>query len=221
MRSILIADDHSFIGEAIESFIEGDDYYVVEKAGDGESALKLLRKLKPDVLITDIAMPKTNGLELIRQVKDEMPNLKMMVFTMHISDNIVMEALELGVSAYLSKKTAPKELLIALDKILKGETYLSRDVSDVLVEAQVKSIRKEDKLSLSVLSAREVEVIKHIAKGLTSGEIGALLFISARTVDTHRNNILKKLNVKNSAELVSLAYNNRLIELELDDPILP
>ena len=121
MRSILIADDHSFIGEAIESFIEGDDYYVVEKAGDGESALKLLRKLKPDVLITDIAMPKTNGLELIRQVKDEMPNLKMMVFTMHISDNIVMEALELGVSAYLSKKTAPKELLIALDKILKGE----------------------------------------------------------------------------------------------------
>jgi len=137
-----------------------------------------------------------------------------LVFSAHLNEDIVTEALELGAMAYLSKKSIPEELVTALDVIVENGTYLSKDVGEVILEAQIRSIRQTERKDLSILSKREIEVIKSVAKGLTSGEIGALLFISARTVDTHRNNILKKLNVRNSAELVSLAYENHLIELE-------
>ncbi|NQY66639.1 MAG: response regulator transcription factor [Flavobacteriales bacterium] len=217
MKTILIADDHSFIGEAIELFIGEDQYIVIGKAEDGDVALSMIKDVTPDVLITDIAMPKSNGLELISEVKKLDVNTKIIVFSMHVSDGVVLEALELGASAYLSKKTGPGELIVALNTILEGGIYLSKDVSDVLVEAQVKSIRKEEGRNLSVLSDRETEVVRYIAKGLTSGEIGEILFISARTVDTHRNNILKKLDVKNSAELVSLAYENHLIHVSSEN----
>lgn len=216
MIKIIIADDHHLIRDGLKStLIDEPDLQIIAEAADGKEALLKTRELKPDILITDITMPFLNGIELTRIIcQDKLPT-KVLILSMHDSEDYINQALEAGSSGYLLKDSSKEEFLKAIRAINKGEIYCSGDVSKILLnkylftsKSKKLKIDAEEKLELT---EREIEILRFISEGLSNKEIANNLFLSTRTIDTHRYNLMHKLNVKNTAQLVSLAYKLKLI----------
>jgi DNA-binding NarL/FixJ family response regulator len=206
---ILLADDHVMFRRGVRRIIQGlDNVEVVGEASDGLELLRLLKDLDPSLVIMDISMPNLRGLEATREIKCVDPRVKVLILTMHKDREYLYHALTAGAEGYLLKEDADGELISAIETLRKGGTFISSLLSAQMADIFVDKFRPGGE-SLSApeepLTVREREIIKLIAEGKSSKEIGQLLFISSRTVQHHRANIMRKLNLKKTADLVMYA----------------
>ena len=205
---IILADDHTLFREGLRRILEEvPETEVVGEAKDGLELLKLLQASVPHLVVLDISMPNLRGLEAIRQIKAKDPRIKVLMLTMHKDKAYLYQALSEGADGYLLKEDADAELYSAIEKIRLGKIYVSPFLSDAFAaELANRSLKAFKALGEGdTLTAREREVLKLIAEGKSNKEIGDLLFISARTVERHRANLMDKLDLKNTAELVKYA----------------
>jgi DNA-binding NarL/FixJ family response regulator len=211
---VLIADDHKIIRVGLRGLIElSKDIEVVAEAANGVEVVEEIRKKKIDVILMDIDMGNTSGIETTQQVKKEYPHVNVLGLTMHEEQDYIIEMLAAGASGYLLKNTGLEELLIAIRTAASGDSYFSQQVSATLLQAIThrKELIHQRKSQDNLLTDREVEVLRLIAQENSNGEIAKKLFISIRTVDTHRRNLLDKLQVKNTAGLVKYAIEQGIL----------
>ncbi len=212
MISVLIADDHKVFREGLASLLDDvPDIRVVGQAADGRQVLQLLEAIRPDVILMDIAMGDSGGLETTRLVKAQHPGIKVLVLSMHSESHYIVRMLEAGASGYLLKDAGSAEMIAAIRAVHAGDTYYSRQVSDTLIEHLTRGKPARPTRDDVPLTRRELEVLQLIAEEYSNPEIAEKLFISIRTVDTHRRNLLEKLGVKNTAGLVKYAIKRGLI----------
>jgi len=206
---ILLADDHQLVRKGFRALLEELDFVeIVGEAANGKEAVALLRNgAKPNVALLDYEMPLMNGLEATEEIKRDFLGVKVIMLTMLQNKALIEEAVAKGVSGFLFKNTSLEELSDAIQRVASGDTYFSSEVTLTLL----KPAHNPDAPLLALLSDREIEILKLVAKGLHSTEIGKQLFISPRTVDTHRNNIIQKLDVSGIAGLVQFAVRNKLV----------
>jgi DNA-binding NarL/FixJ family response regulator len=206
---ILLADDHVMFRRGIRSLIQGmHQVEVVGEASDGLELLRLLRDIQPDLVIMDISMPNLRGLEATREIKISNPGVKVLILTMHKDREYLYHALTAGAEGYLLKEDADGELIAAIETLRKGGTFISPLLSAQMADIFVDRFRAGSEPLMAPeepLTVRERQVVKLIAEGKSSKEIGELLFISSRTVQHHRANLMKKLNVKKTTDLVKYA----------------
>ncbi len=205
----LLADDHALIRKGLTQIIKDDFAKVlISEAPDTPSVLKYLAVNQVDVLITDISMPGATGLELLKQVKDKYPTVAVLVLSMHAEEQYALRALRLGASGYLTKESAPEELIKALRHILAGKKYVSSTLASFMADHldAGKAIELHE-----TLSDRELEVLKRIAQGKSLIEIGGALNLSPNTISTYRTRLLDKMNMKTNAELIQYVLQNKLI----------
>lgn len=213
---IMIVDDHHLVRVGIKSyFVNEPDLAVIGEASDGEQAVRLAGTLNPDLVLLDISMPNLNGMEAASIIVKNYPEIKIIILSMYLDEKFIQKCMEEGVHGYIHKGAEQYELIYGIRSVMNGELYYSKEVREVLVKTYAKNLRKKkDNLKKDniALTKREKEIIKYIIKGLTSTEIGEKLFISNRTVDTHRANLMQKLKVKNVIELVNKVNSESLIE---------
>ena len=210
--NIIIADDHVLIRQGLKKIIEeNSELEVVGEAGDGLELLGLLEKVTPDLIILDISMPQLRGIEVINEAKRLCPDVKILMITMHKTEQYFLCAMSAGADGYLLKEDSDTELLTAIDTVLDSELYISPFLGEEFSEEVIHQYREKGLFPCETLTNREVEVLKLVAEGLTSKEIAEILSISIRTVEHHRANLLKKLNLKNTADLIKHAIQNGFI----------
>lgn len=210
---IILVDDHRILREGLKSILESEtDIEIIGEANDGTSALRLINKLKPDVVIMDISMPDMNGVDATRQIRCLYPDIKVIALSMHADKSYVVQMLNAGASGYLLKDCASEELSSAIRYAFKGETYISHGVTASVLKKLVDPIIRIDE-PFSSLTKKELVVLKYITEGLNVKEIAEELFISVKTVETHRQHIMEKLNIHNLAELIKFALRNGLTNL--------
>jgi two-component system nitrate/nitrite response regulator NarL len=202
-HSVLLVDDHPILLEGMKNLIR-DPFEVTHTATSGLAALDHIKSTEFDLLITDYEMPGITGLELVKAARIAQPEIKIIVLSMHDDPAVVKELLRSGVSGYILKKDTYKNLTDALQKVMEGKRFLSDEVAELLI-----SLPEEEERG--VLTSREIEILKLITKEFNSRQIAEVLFISERTVETHRKNILKKTGATNLVGLVKYAYANNLV----------
>lgn len=205
MTKILIADDHKLFREGLKALIEKNpEMQVIAEAGDGRTAVKLARELKPDVVFMDISMPGLNGIESTRQIISEVPSVKIIALSMCSNKNFVVEVIKAGASGYILKDCPFTELIDAINSVARNKTYLSDLVTDVVVKNFIRGSGKQESM-FGVLTSREKEVLQLIAEGKNTKEIANILYLSTKTVETYRKRIMIKLNIFNIAGLTKYA----------------
>ena len=213
---ILLADDHTVVRHGLRSALEKEPAFeVVAEAENGRSAVALAHKHKPDVVLMDIHMPDLNGTEATRQIVSESPGIKVIALSMYSHKRYVLGMFEAGAAGFLIKNCSFEELARAVRTVADGKRYLNPEIAEVFVESALKPLSKEVTDSLYLLTPREREVIQLIAEGHTSKSIAEQLCISGRTVEAHRREIMRKLNVKSVAELTKFAVREGLTSIEL------
>ena len=208
---ILLADDHVLVAEALRGML-ASVYDVVGTVSDGRSLLEAAMTLKPDLVVVDIGMPKLNGLDATRQIRRLLPNVKVIVLTMNEESGLVVEAFQAGATGYLLKHSAPKELLQAIEEVLKGASYLSPRITSGAVAAMLRGgvVKAQEG---SELTPRQREVIQLLAEGRSMKEIADVLTISLRTVAAHKYRVMEQLEIKTNAELYRYAVKHQIITL--------
>ncbi|MGE5350814.1 MAG: response regulator [Acidobacteriota bacterium] len=210
---IFIADDHIILRDGLRAVIESEkSYQVIGQASNGPEAVEGVKRLSPDLAIIDINMPVLNGIEATREIRKFNSEIKVIILTMFNDGDYIKEAIAAGANGYMLKMSDMDELFLAIDTVMKGEQYLNKYVSDILMSNYVHSLQaSRTRSELPPLTKREKDVLSLIVLGLTSQQISEKLFISYFTVAEHRKNIMKKLSVKNTVELVNLAVKEKLI----------
>ncbi|MFZ6813069.1 response regulator [Undibacterium sp. Rencai35W] len=210
MIRILIADDHTIMREGLKRILDGiDDIQVVAEAVDGFDTLEKARRGNFDVLLMDLSMPGRSGVDLIRQIKDEMPKLPILILTMHEEEQYAVRAIRAGARGYLTKESAGTQLVTALRKVASGRPYISMEVAEQLA---MSAMPADNGLPHTQLSDREFEVFNHLVKGRSITEIGDLLHLSVKTVSTHKTRILQKMGMTNMSDLVQYAIAHHLLQ---------
>ena len=211
MIKILLADDHSIVRAGLRRIVEeSGDMEVIAEAADGREAIQKVHKKVPDVAVIDISMPGLDGLEVVSQLRTYYPKLPILILTMHEEGQYVVRAIEAGAMGYITKQSAPEQLVKAIRKVHAGGRYLTDDAAEALALSVAR--RMHGRSPLDSLSMRELQVLRRLALGHTNREIAKAYSISIKTVDTYRFRLLKKLNLRNNAELSRFAIQNRLIE---------
>ena len=212
---ILLADDHKIMREGLRSLLEKKpDIEVVAEAEDGRKAVQLARRLRPDVVVMDVSMPDMNGVEAARRIIAELSGIKVVALSVHSDSRFVAEMLSAGASGYLLKDCAFEELENAIRAAVVGRTYLSSGVADTVVEDYVRHLRKTGSSAFSILTAREREVLQLLAEGKNAKQIAFSLGLSIKTVETHRRQLMDKLNVHSIAELTKYAIREGLTQVQ-------
>jgi two-component system response regulator NreC len=208
---VLIADDHQIMREGLRAMLEKEhDIVVLGEAEDGRMIERLARELAPDVIIMDVAMPDLNGIEATRQIVAELPGVKIIALSMHDDRRFVLNMLKAGAAGYMLKDSAFTDLAKAIRVVMSGKTYLSHEVTDIVVKDYVSSSQPAESSAFHLLSPREREVLQLLAEGKTSAQIGEKLHISVKTVETHRQQIMVKLKIRSVAELTKYAIREGL-----------
>ena len=210
MIRILLVEDHMMVRKGLRSLLENETgIEVVDEAGNGREAIQKVESLKPDIVLMDISMPTLNGLDATRQIKRQHPDMKILILTMHTAEEYVFEVLDAGASGYVVKQSAPNELVTAIHAVSRGETYLSPKVSGIVVQEILNGVLKKKKEHR--LTEREREIVQLIAEGHSNREIADTLHISIKTVDTHRSNLMEKLDLHSIADITRYAIRNKII----------
>jgi DNA-binding NarL/FixJ family response regulator len=213
---ILVADDHAVVRKGIVSLIEEQEgWKVVAETTNGREAVEKAKQLKPAVAILDITMPGLNGLEATRQIVEGVPKTQVLILTVHDSDVIAQQVLQAGARGYLLKSDVGRDLITAVDALLRNRTYLTATVSRLIMDGYLgKRPRPSENSDLSsplILTAREREIIQLLAEGKSSKEVAAILDISVKTAETHRANLMRKLDCHSVVELVRYAVRNTIV----------
>ena len=210
---VLLADDHKIFREGVRSILEKEkDMEVVGEAANGIEIIEKFEQCEVDVLVLDIDIGKPNGIEITEMISKNYPDTKILILSMMGLHDFVIQALEKGAIGFLLKNTGKDEVLTAIRSVSKGDSYFSREVSSILIEQLHKPATSRVKNADIPISPREIEVLKLIAQEFSNSEIAEKLFISIRTVDTHRRNLLEKLGAKNTAGLVKFAIQKGLLD---------
>lgn len=210
---VFLADDHKILRESLEILLsQKENIETVGTAGDGQEAFRRILELKPDIAVLDISMPGLNGLDLAEKLKTELPEVKVVILTMHKSGEFVSKALGAGVRGYVLKDNALEELIECIELVSERKIFLSQDITDIVVEGFVNHNRENPESAEGALSSREKEVLQLLAEGKSNKDISDLLNLSAKTVETHRANIMRKLNLHSITDLVLYAVRNHIIE---------
>jgi DNA-binding NarL/FixJ family response regulator len=213
--SILLADDHKLFRLGLRQLLDHyKDIRVVGEAATGFAAVDSARELKPDLVLMDISMPELNGIEATRRIVDADPEIKVVMLSMHADRRYVLEALRAGAKGYLLKDAAPEELMRAVQKVVRGQFYLSSQIKEQVIADYIRLTEPETASPFSLLSAREREVLQLLAEGKSTREIADKLSLSAKTVETHRAHIMDKLDLHTIAELTKYAIKEGLISLD-------
>jgi two-component system response regulator NreC len=213
-RKIVIAEDHTILRAGLRALLSGQNgLEVIGEAGDGREAVRKIDTLQPDLLLIDLSMPKLNGIDAIREIKSRHPEIKIIVLTVHKSDEYIIAALKAGANGYMLKDASQNELLLAIDYVINGKTFLSPSISDKVVDAFLNTDKKDKPAAvLDNLTAREREILKLVAEGNTNKKIAEHLCISLKTVEKHRSNLMQKLDLRNTAALTAYAIAKKMVD---------
>lgn len=212
---IILADDHKIIRDGLRALLEKEpDMEVVGEAQDGLTTIKLAKKLLPNIVIMDIGMPDMNGIDATRQIFSETQGIKVIALSMHSDRRFVLQMLKAGASGYLLKDSAFEELASAIKTVMAGQPYLSPKITDVVIKEYIVSLPKNEESVFTKITPREREVLQLIAEGKTTKQIAAFLNVSVKTIETHRQQIMEKLDIHSIAELTKYAIREGLTSLE-------
>lgn len=212
-KRILIAEDATIVREGLRLIVSTDpENLIVAEAVDGYDAIRRAHETKPDLILMDLSMPRMNGMDAVREIKKQLPGVRILVLTVHKSHEFITAALEAGADGYVLKEASQTELMIAIRSVLKGEKYICPGITDTLIHGYLGSNSGRPRTLVQCLTHREREILKLIAEGYKNKSIGELLCISVRTVDKHRENIMHKLGIHNVPTLTSFAIENGLVE---------
>ncbi len=215
MPTIVLADDHHIVRQGLRALLETEPTFkLVGEAGDGIEAVRMVERLRPNVLVTDVMMPGLNGLEVTRQVAKASPQTRVIILSMYSNDAYVVEALKNGASGYVLKDAQSNDLLHAVREVAAGRRYLSAPLSEREIELYMRKMDDAPEDPYETLSNREREVLQLVAEGRTSAEIAERLFISPRTAEGHRANLMRKLGLANHTELVKFALKRGILPLD-------
>lgn len=204
---VLLAEDHAVVRQGLVALLDSERFDIVGQAEDGLVAVELAQKLKPDVAVLDVAMPRLNGLDAARQIHKIAPQTKTLLLTMYTEDHYVLEALRAGVKGYVMKTHSAEDLVNAIEQVLRGEVYLSTGVSDIVVQAYLGKTS-----AAPSLTTRERQVLQLVAEGNTTKRVATILGVSVKTAESHRMRIMQKLDIHETAGLVRYAIRRGLIQ---------
>ena len=215
-QRIVIAEDYTILREGLRVLISANpDFEVVGEAEDGREAIQCVEKFKPDLVLTDLSMPRMNGLDAIREIKRRNPKTKVLVLTVHKAEEYILSTFKAGADGYLLKDSTHAELVLAVRKVLSGKHYISPEVSEKVIEGYLEGKKTlKDKTSFETLTSREREILKLIAEGYKNKKIADDLCISVKTVEKHRANLMEKLNLHNAQTLTTFAIEKGLVSRE-------
>jgi two-component system response regulator NreC len=214
-QRILLVEDHTLLRHGIKAILAADpDFEVVGEADNGRDAIHLAGTLSPRLIIMDLSMPGTNGMEAITQIKKRYPDIRVLVLTVHKAEEYIRESLRAGADGYVLKHATREELMLAIKSLLNGKTYLSPDVAESIVNGYLdEGFRPSELSALERLTMREREVLKLIAEGKPNKNIANYLCVSVKTVEKHRSNLMKKLGLHNAASLTAFAIEKGMVTL--------
>ncbi len=215
MIRILLVDDHTLVRAGIRALIEAiDGAQIVAEADNGRSAIALARQHKPDIVVMDISMKELNGIDATAQIVAELPDIRVLILSMHSAEEFVRRAVRAGASGYVVKESVPMELELALEALMRGEAYFSPRISRHLLTILSEPATSERESSLDSLTGRQREILQLIAEGKSTKEIAGILEVSVKTVETHRAGIMAKLDIRDIPGLVIYAARHNLIPFE-------
>ena len=210
--SLLLVDDHKILRDGLKSIIDKvSNIKIIGQASDGREAIKFCQTNKPDVVVMDVAMPGLNGIEATKQITNDNPNIKVIALSMHSSKQFILGMFKAGAYGYLLKDTDSDELIDAINAVMLNKKYITQNISNVIIDS-ITDIQKDNKSDK--LTARENEVLQLIAEGKSSKEIGIILFLSSKTVDVHRKNIMNKINLFTIPDLTKYAIKQGITNLD-------
>lgn len=214
-KRVVIAEDHTILRAGLRALLSfQNDLEVVGEAGDGREAIRVVDKHVPDLLLIDLSMPKLNGMEAIKEIRGRHPQIKIIVLTVHKSEEYIVASLDAGADAYILKDASQNELLLAIEYVMSGKVFLSPSISGKIVDVYLEHKNNKKINSLKdVLTSREKEILKLIAEGFKNKDIADHLCISSKTVEKHRSNLMQKLDLRNTAALTAYAIENRIVSL--------
>lgn len=212
-KKIIVVEDHRLFREGLKAMLSPNpEYDIIGEAEDGLEAIRLIRRHKPDLVLLDLSMPRLNGFSVMREIKAEMPEVKILVLSIHESDQYVLQAFESKANGYAIKDSSRDELRIAIRCVLEGKRYISPGIADSVLEGYLDGHKTlKGKSSIDLVTQREKEVLKLLAEGYQNKEIADFLCISVKTVEKHRSNLISKLNLHNAAALTAFAFEHGLI----------
>lgn len=214
---IMLVDDHQIVRDGIKALLESLDN--VQVIGEASSVTELLEKLQtsqPDIIVTDISMPDISGIELTKIINENPKyiGIKVLILSMYTNEDFIFNAIKAGAKGYLPKNTNRRELFDAVNTIYEGDEYFSESISNIILKSYIKKAQSDEQINKKeVLSVRETEILKHFAQSMSNQEIADKLFISIRTVESHKNHIMQKLELKSTVDLIKFAFKNKIVEL--------
>ena len=208
---VLIADDHGVLRAGLRALLKTEeDLQVVDEAADGETALRLASRLRPDIVLLDLSMPGPGGIEVTRKLKEMLPATRVLILTVHEDETLLREALKAGASGYIIKRAVESELINAIQAVSRGEIYVHSAMTRwLLQEPEPAAPKRRDP---ATLTPREIEVLRLIVQGHTNSQIAEVLTLSVRTIESHRANLMGKLGLQSRVELVRYAVKNKLLD---------
>jgi two-component system response regulator NreC len=213
---IILTEDHQILRDGVKSLIASENIKITGEASTGAELWKLLEGEKPDIILMDISLPDTSGIELTRLISERFPEIKVLILSMYTDESFINQAIKSGAKGYLHKNTTREEMLIAIDTVYSGNDFYSDNISKIILKSYIEKAKLNAEELLNpheILSKREIEILTMFAEGFINKEIADKLFISIRTVESHKNHIMQKLNLKTQVELVKYAIRHNLINI--------
>jgi len=214
---IFLVDDHQLVRDGIKALLlSSEDINILGEASTGKECFEKIAVEQPDILILDISLPDTTGIEITRQVTVQYPDVRVLILSMYTNEDFIFNSVKSGARGYLPKNTSREELLSAIHAIYDGEEFFSDSISRIMLKGYVRKAKEDDFVSQGSpvpLTSREIEILKLFAEGFINKEISDKLDISIRTVETHKNHIMKKLELKSTVELIKFAIRNKIVEI--------
>lgn len=214
---LILVDDHQLVRTGIANLLTGEPGFdIIGEASEAKELFDLLKLSQPDIAILDIALPGMSGIEITKKLHNDFPGIRILILSMHTTEEFIFNAINSGARGYLPKNTSRKELIEAIYAINRGEEYFAESISNVILKSYIKKAKADapdDENKENLLSKREIEVLRLFAEGLTNQEIADKLFISIRTVESHKNHIMARLELKTTVDLVKFAIRNNIVLL--------